>query len=103
MADLTVKQGDTAVVFTDSLTIDGVASDLTGATVLFLLKKDNTEFSVSATIVNAALGQVSYGPGVLPLVSGRWKQEWEVTYASGNVLTFPSAGYNYLTIQKDLN
>jgi hypothetical protein len=106
MSVVTVKQRDTAQVFTDSLTQDGLALDLTDATVLFLLRHEDTgeEFSDDAVIEgDPQNGDVSFGPGVLPTTPGVWKQEWEVTLVDDTVLTFPNDGYNDVIIRPDLN
>lgn len=102
-----VKSGDTAIEFTDTLTQDGVAVDLTGATVLFLLRlrlEPFTAYSLAATIVTAASGTVKYVPGAgYPTAVGKYEQEWQVTFGDATVLTFPSSGYNTLIIESDLN
>lgn len=107
MATLKIKTGDTALQFTDTLKVDGVATDLTGATVLFLLKlidSPNTAYSLAATIVTAASGTVKYVPGVgFPTAVGDYRQEWQVSYVEGTILTFPSDGYNIVKILDDLN
>lgn len=107
MTTLKIKSGDTSLEFTDTLMVDGVADDLTGSTVLFLMKKyrsPGTAYSFAATIVTAASGTVSYVPGVgFPTDVGSYKQEWQVTYSNGKILTFPTDGYNTIEIVEDLN
>lgn len=103
-SESTVKAYDTAVVFTGTLKTDDTPIDLTGATVKFLLKRSGTEFGDTATIVSATSGTVSYSPGpTFPKTPGRWQQEWEVTFSDDSILTFPSDGYNFVTILRDLN
>jgi hypothetical protein len=103
--NVSIKRNDTGVSFTDTLTVNGAAVDLTGATVLFLmrLRDGKTVFSQTATIVDAGAGQVAYGPGALPTTPGLYEQEWQVTLAGGNILTFPSDGYNTVDVLDDLN
>lgn len=107
MTTVRIKSGDTALEFTDTLTVDGVADDLTGSTVLFLMKRirsPGTAYSLSASLVTAASGTVSYVPGVgFPTDVGSYKQEWQVTYSNGKILTFPNDDYNVIEIVEDLN
>lgn len=107
MAILKIKSGDTALQFTDTLRVDGVASDITGATVLFLMKligSPSTAYSLAATIVSAASGTVKYVPGVgFPTAVGDYRQEWQVSYVEGTILTFPSDSYNIVKKLDDLN
>ena len=101
-----IKAYDTAITFTDTLTVNGVASDLTDAAVLFILKaSDGTVFSDAASLASdPTTGGVSYQPGTgFPTAAGSYKQEWEVTYLDTTKLTFPSDGYNKVTIIEDLN
>ena len=104
MTTARIKSGDTAVVFTDTLLINDVAINLTGASVKFLLKDSAVSFSAAAAIVSAVLGTVSYTPSAgFPTTAGQYFQEWEVTQSNGTILTFPNAGYNRLVIFDDLN
>lgn len=101
-----IKAYDTKIRFVDTLTCNGVAADLTGWTVKFLLKaQTSTVFSDDATIEVAASGSVSYEPGAdFPTTPGLYQQEWEATEtATGKVLTFPSDNYNKIRILPDLN
>lgn len=107
MATVKIKSDDTSIQFDSTLTINSVAADITGATVLFLLKLKSapyTSFSASATIVSAVAGTVKYVPsGGFPTAIGVYKQEWQVTYGDGTILTFPSDNYNTVIILEDLN
>lgn len=99
-----VKIGDTKRKWTDTLTLAGVAVNLTGATVVLVIKKpDSTVVRRSASIVSAANGQVEYQPvsGDVDAVGERLL-EWEVTFGDGKVLTVPSAGYIHLTVVAEL-
>jgi len=101
-----IKSFDTAIVFSDTLTIDGVAADLSSTTVLFILKAaDDTVFSAAATVdADPTTGAVTYVPSAgFPTTAGSYKQEWEVTFLDTTKLTFPSDGYNKVTIIEDLN
>jgi hypothetical protein len=106
MSKTSIKSGDTAIEFTATLTRNNVPVNLTSSSVKFLLRNraTGTAFSATATIVVAAAGTVSYEPGVgFPTTAGNYSQEWEVTFPDTTVLTFPSAGYNTLVIEDDLN
>ena len=103
---MNIKSQDTAITFSDTLRVDGTPVDLTGATVLFLMTttERGSLFSAAATVVSAAEGTVNYQPGGgFPTLPGAYLQEWEVTFTNGRRLTFPSAGYNQITIVADLN
>jgi hypothetical protein len=103
MASVRIKQHDTAVQFTDTLEIDGSPVDLTNCTVRFLMK-GRTAFSGFASVTSAAGGTVSYKPtSGFPTRPGSYQQEWEVTFPDLTKLTFPSIGYNAVTIIADLN
>lgn len=112
MTKATTKAKDTGQQFTNPagqpLTKDGVIVDLTGATILFLLRLKSspyTKYSLLAAIDGTATaGNVKYviGSGY-PTTPGSYDQEWEVTLSSGKILTFPNEGYNTLEIEEDLN
>lgn len=101
----TIKAYDTAVEFTDTLTVAGAPFDLTDCTVTFNLARTNLKnpFSAPATIVNAAAGTVSYLPTEgFPVRKGDYYQEWEVTTPENLKLTFPSDSYNRIRIIADI-
>jgi len=102
---LRVKADDTAVVFTAILTVDGVPVDLTGAEVLFLIESEaGQKIQVLAEIVDPLAGSVQYQvTGLLQVLPGRYRQEWQVTFADSGVLTFPNGTYNRLEVLADLN
>ena len=108
MTTVKIKSGDTAIEFTSTLRIDDTAVNLTGATVVMLLKlieSPFTAYSLTASAVSPAAGTVrSLGSASgFPTVSGSYKQEWEVTFSDATKLTFPSDDYNTVLIQDDLN
>ena len=102
---VTIKKGDTDRFFADQLRVDGTPTDLTGATVKFLLKPATggaAKVNASASIVTAAEGRVKYAPQPADVdTAGVFNQEWEVTIA-GKVLTYPTDGYNTVNIVADL-
>ena len=108
MATDTIKANDTRQQLTGTLEIDNAAVNLTGCTVLCLLKlKESpyTAYSLASTIVSAAAGTVKClaTESGFPTVAGTYKQEWQVTFGDGTVLTFPSDTWNTLEILDDLN
>ena len=108
MSTVKIKSGDTAIEFTSTLQTNGTAVNLTGATVVMLLKlieSPFTAYSLTASVVSAAAGTVkSLGTASgFPTVAGSYRQEWQVTFGDTTILTFPSDDYNTVIIQEDLN
>lgn len=109
MATVSIKAKDIGGhQFASTLTENGTALDITGATVVMLLKlidPPNTAYSFAATIVSAAAGTVRYTPdSSFPTAApAKYKQEWEVTFSASDIRTFPSDDYNYVKIVPDLN
>src|SRR5262245_18872926 len=97
MATVRIKRGDVGVVFNDTLTADGPAVNLTGGSVLFLLRNNETGTVVSqtATLVTPASGVVRYTSIAADLSTvGQYRQEWQAILAGGQIYTFPSDGWN---------
>ena len=108
MTTVKMKANDTGQIFNGTLTIEGSAVNLSGASVLMLLKlveSPYTAYSLSATVVSAAGGTVRCLASVsgFPTVAGTYKQEWEVTFSDTTKLSFPSNGYNFIQMLDDLN
>ena len=104
-----IKRNDHKRVLYDTLSVGDDAVDLTGATVQFLLKtvpgtnSRNVSHAIAATLVDADAGEVSVELlATHTEVAGKYYFEWEVTFASGAVTTFPSSSYGKLTITEDL-
>jgi hypothetical protein len=54
-------------------------------------------------VVNASAGAVEYQPVAEDVATaGVFDQEWEVVFGSSAPLTFPTQGYNTITILEDL-
>ena len=105
MSTIPLKRNDVGVTIFDTLTAGASPVNLTGATVLFLMRSrtTGTVFSRTATIVNAAAGTVSYTTVLADLAtSATYSQEWQATFGSGQVLTFPDKGYNTIVVGDDL-
>lgn len=100
-----IKRNDVGVRWDDTLTVDGVALDISGATVLFLMRYRSTLVSKTATVVSGPAGTVRFvsATGDLNIPPGEYKQEWQVTMPGGAVYTFPSGGYNIQPVLASLN
>jgi hypothetical protein len=77
-----------------TLKANGVAVDLTGMTVIFILKdKDGAAIDTSgnASVVTPAAGLVSYSPDAGDLVAAKTPHSarWRVTDGGGKVVFFP--------------
>lgn len=108
MTTVYMKQNDTAPALTATLKdADGVAIDLTGATVVFNMRQ-RSDSSVkvnrgAVTLVVAASGQVKYPwqAGDTDTV-GVFDGEFEITHADTTVQTVPSKDYIKVVIKDDL-
>ena len=108
-----VKRNDIGVTFTGTLTCTN-ALDWTSATVRWLLKGKDSYEQVSGagsftgdygtgTEANSTTAGVSYTTVSGNLSeSGKYWHEWEVTFANGAVITFPSDEWNTVQILDDL-
>lgn len=105
-----MKRGDTKGIFTDTLTLNTVAVDLTGCSVRFIMRrrgKPAKAVNQAATIVLAAAGTVSYQSVADDVdTEGVYEQEWEVVFPSTKKLTFPNgplgSEFNTVNINRDL-
>ncbi len=104
---VTYKANDTAPPLEATLSWqDGATIDLTGATVVFNLRAKSRGVGVvrgPVTVVDASLGKVRYDwqPGDLA-EPGEYLAEFEVTLASGHVITVPNGGYLMIRVLPDL-
>jgi hypothetical protein len=113
-ADFFYKSGDTLPEIQATLRdADDVAVNLTGATVRFHLRRwcsDDVLIDEEATLVVAASGTVKYALtaedvellGVEPLESRLNMMEWEVTFADGSKLSFPSDGHLSMLVKGEI-
>ena len=104
----TIKRGDTLPAFTRVLKFsDGTVQDLTDATsVIFIYRPvDGDGPDLSATAVSrtctinapATDGSVTWAPIAADTATvGRFYAEFEVTFSSGDVLTFPNSKDTYI-------
>jgi hypothetical protein len=100
-----VSQADTLPPYTATLTNGGSPVNLSTATsVTFIMANyfSGVAATGTATVTNAAAGQVSYSWAQNDLSTpGIYSIQWEVAFPSGTV-TYPTDGYNYLTILNNL-
>lgn len=103
----TIKQNDTApslqAVLKDP---SGTPIFLAGAFVRFHMKSVSGTLKISSpvTIVDANNGLIRYDWEIGDTdTAGSFYAEFQVTYADGNIETFPNNGYESITITKELN
>lgn len=118
MADFYLNAGDTASPIFETLEDEtGVAVDIQGATVKITVTPIhggtptiNDKAALNLQIgdgSDGSLGQVSYGEGAAPYAGGEtstagdYLYTWKITYAGGQIQTFPNDGYRLLTITPD--
>ena len=98
----TVKRGDTHDI-TLTVTSDGAAVDLTGATVRLLARPAGTSGDptvLAAVVTDAAAGVITHTlTGGLAI--GPWDLEVEAA-RDGQIVTYPSDGFGRLNVQADL-
>lgn len=104
---ITVKRGDRHPhIDATLLNPDGTAVDLSGASVKFLMRSvlgGVLKVNASATVVDAAAGQVSYVWGATDTdTAGDYRAEFEVTFGDGTKLTVPNDSYLPVTVLEDL-
>ncbi len=101
---ITIKKNDTKMRFSQRPTIDGVAipiDDLANCTVKFLMRGAGIAIAADADI--SGTGYFEYDPEPSDVEkAGTFQQEWELTYPSLKILTFPNGGYNTVIILQDL-
>ena len=91
----TFYTGDTSPDLTGTCTSNGVAANITGATLALHLKKpDGTIVNKTGTIVSGTAGTWSYSwlAGDLDQ-SGSWSVEVQVTYSNGKIQTFGPSSF----------
>jgi len=79
----------------------GAASNASGVT--FTATGTTPTTWTNGSTLQALPGQVEYQPVADDVaIKGLFKQEWEVVFPSGEILTFPNDGYNTVNIWADL-
>lgn len=107
MPDFVIKQGDSLPVLSDTLTYStGGAVNLTGASVNFVMRaqtSNTTTTNVAATVVSPTAGTVQYTfTAIDTATTGEYMANWVVTFAGGQVMTFPTDGYLEVTVEDNL-
>jgi hypothetical protein len=115
MSPVLIKRGDTKGKFIDLLKLDGVTVNLTGCTGKFLMRrrgrdKANQTITQTATLFeppvanpDASLRNAEYQPILADVdTEGEYDQEWQITFPSGQILTFPNNRFNTVQILRDL-
>jgi BppU N-terminal domain len=102
-----LKQGDRLPALSATLqTLAGVAVNLTGGTVRFLMRAkrgDPLKVDAAAVIVDAAAGTVRYDWGATDSDTvGVYQGEFEYSDAGGKKETFPNDGYFTVVITDDI-
>ena len=102
-----IKQNDTKPILSATLINgDGSVATLSGATVLFKMRKSGETSSTvdsSATISDATNGQVAYSWSASDTASvGSYEGEFQVTYADSGIQTFPNSRYIEIEIVDDI-
>lgn len=105
--DFSIKQGDTLPVLADTLTYsDGSAANLAGATVKFIMRSStafNPAVNATATVTNGATGAVQYTfTSTDTATAGKYVAVWQVTFAGGNVQTFPTIGELSVSVEENI-
>ena len=105
-ADFTIKQGDVLPVLNDTLTYsDGSAVNLTSATVKFIMRSLTATLptvNTTATVVSATAGTVKYSFNATDTATaGRYQGIWQVTFSSGQQMTFPTVGNLDIAVEEN--
>jgi hypothetical protein len=102
---VTAKLHDTNITFKDTPLIDGVPvppDQLADCTLSFIMKLGDATATKKAATINSD-GTFQYNPDPDDVATaGSFKQEWELVYPSGKILTFPNNGYNVVEFIPDL-
>jgi hypothetical protein len=111
--DFSIKTGDTASsIYATLEDSTGAAVNIQGAAIVFKMGPiSGGTLSVAGTATNAqngagtvdgSTGDVVYNWAAAPGTAGLYVSEWEVTFVSGAVQTFPNDGYNLVKVTDDL-
>jgi hypothetical protein len=107
LADWTIKKGDTWPPLPFTLTDGSGPVDLSTATAVKLIAKSQ-QFVITGACVKDADQVANKGEGTYTWVAGDtanpgiYDVEFEVTWGTGKIETFPNSGYKSLEITTDL-
>jgi len=107
-ADFSTHQGGTDTFITGLVDASNTPIDLTGATVALLLRSLTSLAPVqlanmAEVMTPATLGGVQYTFAASDTVTaGNYMANWVVTYAGGQVATYPNPGYMWVEIEPSL-
>jgi hypothetical protein len=112
MSPVLIKRGDTKGKFIDLITLDGVPPNLTGCTAKFMIRRRGRDKPAQTIIQTAAIvyppqtnpdRNIEYQPVLGDVdTEGVYDHEWQVTFPSGEILTFPNNRFNTVEILRDL-
>ena len=106
-ADFTLKAHDEKPSIQATLASGGVAVNLTGATVKFILADKATgtvKVNAAAVIADAATGVVRYDwLSTDTDTPASYQAEWQVTWGDGTKQTFPTLTYITVDVLADLD
>lgn len=113
-ADFHLKAHDLLPSIQASLTNGGAAVDLTGATVKFIMRAADANFSPSAGTAKINTAAVLVPPATSGVVRydwvtgdtdspGNYVAEWQVTFTGSKTETFPTLTYHTIAIMADLD
>ena len=107
-APFIIKRNDTGPPFEVTIQENAVGVSLTGASVQFIMKdlSGNEKVNAAATpdadqVTNPGLVQYDWAAADTD-TAGRYRAEWEVTFGSGEVRTYPVNGYDLVIVRSDL-
>ena len=100
MTEIFIKRNDTKPPVTATLAEDGVAVDLSTASVMFNM---GTVVAATATVVDGTAGTVKYDwISGDTAIAGCYPAEFEVTFADASIQTFPNDENLIVIITKDV-
>lgn len=106
MSTMAWKRGDTGAATATLLDGTGTAVNLTGATVKFIMKPTwpaPLKIDRVIDVTDGANGTVNIDRTSADTdTAGHYRAEYEVTYSSGDIETFPENGYIDVIIESDL-
>lgn len=106
LTDFYIKRNDTRPeISVTALDDAGAAVNLTGATVKFFMKQNNTlKVNGTGSLISAAAGTMKYQWVAADTdTAGDYLAEFQVTFGDGRILTFPNATYINVHVITDLS